>query len=242
MEPALKIIQNPKRDIIQINHADLLKKGYLVTNNDKSPFTEQYRQIKRTVIDKAFGTKSAPKKSDNSNLVMVTSPNEGEGKTFVSVNLALSSVLEKDKMVLLIDANVINPELNNTFGMHNCDGLVDFLLGDVECVGDIIYNTSISNLKIIPAGRPHHLTNEMLASDQMKNLTNELATRYSDRLVILDAPQVNGVTETSVVAGQVGQVLLVVQDKLTTITSAKQAKNKLPSENDVGIIINKRVE
>ena len=210
--------------------------------NDKSNFNEQYRQIKRTVIDKAFGTNNTPKKADNSNLVMVTSPSKGEGKTFVALNLALSSILEKEKTVLLIDANVISPSIHTELGFQANNGLVEFLLGEVNDISEVIYNTSIDNLKVIPAGQPHYLTNEMLASDKMKELTNQLASRYPDRLVIIDAPEVNSITETPILASQVGQVLLVVESNKTSLLSAKKAKKQLSAENDIGIIVNKRIE
>lgn len=233
---------NSSHKTIDINSDILIKKGYLSFKNDKSNFNEQYRQIKRTIIDKAFGSINTPKKAINSNLVMVTSPNKGEGKTFVALNLALSSVLEKEKTVLLIDANVINPALHKELGFEANNGLIEFLLGQVNDISDVIYNTSIENLKVIPAGKPHYLTNEMLASDTMKELTKQLASRYPDRLVIIDSPEVNSITETPILASQVGQVLLVVESNKTSISDVKQAKAKLSSENDIGIVVNKRIE
>lgn len=238
MEALNIVVTPPKTDIVNIDELRLFEKGYLVTSNDKSAFNEQYRQIKRAVIDQAFGS---TKKKENSNLVMVTSANKKEGKTFVAVNLALSSALEKNKTVLLIDANVINPTIHNEFDFESKNGLIEYLLGEIDDLSEVIYNTSIDNLKIIPAGKPHYLTNELLASDLMKKLTRELATRYPDRLVIFDAPEINNVAETSILSSQVGQVVFVAQANKTKLSSAKQACERLPEDTDVGIVINKRI-
>jgi protein-tyrosine kinase len=81
--------------MIDINPGELVNNGFLVCNNDKSDFNEQFRQIKRTVINKAFGTATVARANDNANLVMVSSANKGEGKTFVAVNMAISCALER---------------------------------------------------------------------------------------------------------------------------------------------------
>jgi protein-tyrosine kinase len=227
--------------MIDINPGELVKNGFLVCNNDKSDFNEQFRQIKRTVINKAFGTSTVARANDNANLVMVSSANKREGKTFVAVNMAISCALEKNKTVLLLDCNVINPQLDSLFNI-NCDkGLVGFLLGEVADLSEIIYSTSIPNLKIIPAGTPNFLTNELLASERMHILTNELSSRYPDRLVIVDSPELNGVSESSILASLMGQVILVAEAGKTPIHSLKSAKSVLAKHLEVGVVFNKKL-
>ena len=240
---ALKI-QNTEgqgRSVVNIDTQSLVEKGYLVASNDRSAFNEQYRQIKRVVIDKAFGKGDKPQAKDGSNLVMVTSPKEGEGKTFVSINLALSSALEKDKTVLLIDVNVVNPSVSKEFDFESPKGLIDFLLGDVEELSEVIHHTSIPRLKIIPAGNQHYLTNELLASDKMKTLFHELSTRYPERLVIFDSPAMNTITDTAILASEMGQMLLVVENNKTSMASAKKAKEMTPSNVEIGVVVNKKI-
>ena len=229
---------NPKK-IINIDKNHLVSEGYLSSESNKSDFNEQFRHIKRTIINNAFGTAAENKVNDNANLVMISSANKGEGKTFVAINLALISALEKDKTVLLIDSNVINPQINEVLDFECDKGLIEYLLGEVDNLSEVIYNTNIPNFKIIPAGKPHFLTNELLASERMKTLTMELSTRYSDRLVIFDSPEINNITETPVLAGLMGQGLIVAECRKTTMSSLKKAKESLPEKMVVGVVFNK---
>ena len=152
--------------------------------------------IKRKLINNAFGPLSST--LNHPNLILVSSTRPGEGKTFTSVNLALSIALEQDKTVLLVDTDVLRPNVARTLDIQVPLGLTDYLSGDDVKVNDILYSTNVERLKIIAAGRPHHLSTELLASDKMVALANEFASRYPDRIVIFDAPPLLGITETAV--------------------------------------------
>lgn len=225
---------------ITLDQEKLVNNGYLTISNNKSEVNEQFRQIKRTILNKAFGTAIHPAVNDKANLVLVTSPNKGEGKTFTAVNLALSSALEKDKTVLLIDANVINPGFYYTLNFNANKGLVEYLIGEVSDLSDVIYDTNIPNLKIIPAGTPNFLTNELLASERMSSLTDELSQRYKDRLVLFDSPELIGVTETSVLSAFVGQAIIVAESGKTSMASIKKAHSMLEKHIEIGVVFNKK--
>ena len=81
--------------------------------------------------------------------------------------------------------------------------------------------SSIEKLKLIPAGAPHHLSNELLASDKMASLAQELADRYPDRIVIFDCPPLIGVTETLVLANLMGQAVVVVEENKTKLADIR---------------------
>jgi len=183
---------------IYLNSESLIRRGYIFDGANRRVTQEEFRGIKRKLLNNAFGV--ASKTLKNSNLIMITSSKPNEGKTFVAINLALSIALEQDKTVLLIDADVLRPSLNNELEFSARQGLLEYLLSEVSELSDIIYSTNVKNLKIIPAGEPHNLTNELLASDRMVALAKELAERYSDRIVIFDCPPILGVTETPALA------------------------------------------
>ena len=177
----------------------------------------------------------------HSNLIMVSSAKPNEGKTFVAINLALSIALEQDKTVLLIDADVLRPSVVRELGVQDNPGIIDYLLGDSERVSDIIYDTDIDKLKLIPAGKPHHLSNELLASEKMATFANELANRYPDRIVIFDCPPLIGTTETLVLANLMGQALIVVEESKTTIADIQAATEHLNEDLALGLVLNKAI-
>ncbi|WP_286264185.1 XrtA-associated tyrosine autokinase [Thalassotalea atypica] len=226
--------------VININNDRLTERGFIHTGGDTTHIQEEFRHIKRKLINNAFGPVSKTLK--NSNLIMVSSSNPNEGKTFVSINLALSIALEQDKTVLLIDADVLRPSVHRELEFENNKGLLDYLRSDVSDLSEIIYSTSISNLKIMPAGTTHHLTNELLASDRMAKLARELADRYPDRIVIFDCPPLLGVTETPVLASLVGQGIVVVEESKTKLEHVKSATAQLDENLAVGFIINKTIK
>ena len=172
---------------------------------------------------------------------MVSSAKPNEGKTFVAINLALSIALEQDKTVLLIDADVLRPSVVRELGVEDSPGLIEYLLGKSEKVSDIIYNTDIDKLKLIPAGKPHHLSNELLASEKMATLANELANRYPDRIVIFDCPPLIGVTETLVLASLMGQGVIVVEESKSSIADIQTATRHLNEDLALGLVLNKAI-
>jgi len=220
---------------IKFSEKLLLEQGFCIGEADDSSLTHQFRRIKRVIINKAFTSSAGDKK----NLVLVTSPNEGEGKTFFCVNLALSVALEQDTTVLLIDANIKKPSLNNALGIEAKKGLMEYLTGEVDSIADVMIETSIRNLKIIPAGEVHFRATELLASEKMKQLTEELALRYPDRLVVFDAPHLIGVNETAVLANLMGQAIITVESNKTQIDNLKLIKSTINDNVDVGVVLNK---
>ncbi|GGW62547.1 XrtA-associated tyrosine autokinase [Alishewanella tabrizica] len=221
----------------QIDLQSLEQQGFVSLSTQRRLINEEYRVIKRKLINNAFGPLASTLK--HANLIMVSSSRPGEGKTFSSINLALSIALEQDKTVLLVDADVLRPKVSKTLGVKHEVGLTDYLLSSDISVADIMLNTNVPRLKLITAGTPHHLSTELLASDRMLRLAAEFANRYADRIVIVDAPPLLGVNETSVLAAMCGQAVLVVEENKTRLAEIEQCVTLLPTEMAVGFLINK---
>lgn len=224
----------------EIDLESLEERGFVALSKKRTVINEEFRNIKRKILNNAFGPIS--KTINNSNLILVSSSRANEGKTFSAVNLALSLALEKDKTVLLVDADVLKPSVSKTLGLGTNMGLIEYLTGEIENVSSVIYKTNIENLRVIPAGLPHHLSNELLSSDKMRQLTVEFATRYPDRIVIFDCPPLLGVNETTVMAEQCGQGILVVEESKTKVRDIKKAIDLLPKEMAAGLLMNKQTE
>ncbi|GAA5218516.1 XrtA-associated tyrosine autokinase [Corallincola platygyrae] len=222
---------------VSINLDLLRERGMVVPDQERSRIKEEYRYIKRRILNNAFNV--AGPLADNANLVMVTSPNPCEGKSFNAINLAMSIAHEQDRTVLLVDADVVRPSLTKELGIEAKPGLVDYLLGKVSDIGETICNTNIPRLKIIQAGQSHHLTSELLASDKMRALVTELGTRYPDRLVLFDCPPLLGVTEAHAMAQLSGQTVLVVSQGRTLKKDVQACIPLLNPESAVGLLMNR---
>ena len=183
---------------------------------------------------------------DNANMIMLTSSVSGEGKTFSAINLAMSIAMEKDKRVLLIDADVNKPSHHEIFGVETEYGLTDLLKGNVDDISKIIYKTNINSLSLMFAGSRTDYATELFASNAMESFVTDLSSRYEDRVIIFDsAPQLL-TTEAGVLASHMGQVVVVVEaeetaknlvnDSLDLLTNkiVLLLLNKVREKNDLG--------
>lgn len=232
-----QLVATTPRNYIEIDLQSLSNRNFVSIATERRLIYEEYRVIKRKLINNAFGGLSSTLKHPN--LILVSSSRPGEGKTFTSVNLALSIALEQDKTVLLVDADVLRPNVSRTLEISTPLGLTDYLSSTDVKAADIIYSTNVDRLKLITAGKPHHLSTELLASDKMIELVNEFASRYPDRIVIFDAPPLLGVNETAVLAGMCGQAVVVLEENKTKLNELDKALSLLPKELAVGFVINK---
>lgn len=222
---------------ITINVVELEKKGFVSINATRSGINEEYREIKRKLLKNAFGLLSST--IERANIIMVTSARPSEGKTFTAVNLALSIAAEQDKTVLLVDADVLKPNVLRTLNAKAESGLMEYLIGEVDDISEVLYHTNIDKLKVIPAGRSHHLSTELLASKKMEETIREFSSRYADRIVIIDSPPMLGINESAVLAGFAGQAVMVVEEGKSKLNDIQKAVARLNPEMAIGFVVNK---
>ncbi len=199
-----------------------------------SPMAEEFRTIKRPLLDNAFD-----KTVRNGNLIMVTSSLPGEGKTFCSVNLAMSIAMEMNRTVLLVDADVLKPSVLHHLGITADRGLMDLVQEKGVKVSDVLIRTNIENLTILPPGRHHKRATELLASNVMAGLLEDMAQRYPDRIILFDSPPLLVTTEASVLASHMGQIVMVVEAEKTPQPALKEALSLIESCDIVGLVLNK---
>ena len=217
----------------------LAKSGFLTPESGRTQLAEEMRHIKRPLlINVANGSASAER---NANLIMITSSRPSEGKSYTSLNLAMSIAKERDKTVLLVDADVAKPGVTRMLNFEAEKGLVDYLIDDSLGLSDVMVKTNVPSFRFIPAGRRHIHSTELLASESMMALAQDLSKRYPDRIVLFDSPPLLATSEASVLAGLVGQILMVVEAEKTTKQELDEALAQI-GQNDsqyIGLVLNK---
>ncbi len=193
---------------VEIDLDLLAKNGFVTSASLRTRIAEEFRIIKRPLIVNASNPRAS--EAARRNLIMVTSALPGEGKTFTAINLAMSMAAELDHTVMLVDADVRRPSVLNMLGLPPAPGLMEVVKSSME-LPDVILKTNVDRLSVLPSGIPHDQATELLASDGMQRLLDEIATRYADRIVIFDSPPLLLTTESRVLASRMGQIVFVVR-------------------------------
>ena len=205
----------------ELDLAKLARDGFVTPDIPRSRIADEFRIVKRPLIANATGKRAMPIK--NGNLIMITSSMPGEGKTFCSINLAMSIAMELDQTVLLVDADVARPSLPRVLGIPSGKGLLDALQSKSCDVDQACIRTNVEKLTILPSGTPHARATELLASEAMDRLLDDLAARNPDRIVIFDSPPLLVTTESRELATHMGQIVFVVQAETTLQRDVKLA-------------------
>jgi len=220
-----------------LNLERLRRMGILTPDVKRSQLAEEYRLIKRPLLGTIDG--KGAEVVANANLIMVTSALPGEGKTFSALNLAMSLAMERDRTVLLVDGDVAKPTAATRMGIEAKAGLIDLLAGSRQSLGEVMVQTDVPNLRVLPAGARHERATELLASERMARVMDELSTRYRDRVVIFDSPPLLLSSESAVLADRMGQIILVVAAEQTLQHLVSEALGRLAEEKIVGLLLNK---
>lgn len=205
---------------VELDLDALAAQGFLTPGAPRTQMADQYRVIKRPLIKNAMGKGSST--INHANLIMVTSALPGEGKSFTSLNLAMSIAAELDNTVMLVDADVARPSVLRMLGLPQGPGLLDVLEDSVD-MASVLLRTNIDKLTILPSGTPHPKATELLASDAMTALLEDMAKRYPDRIIIFDSPPLLLTTEARVLASHMGQIVVVVHADKTAQSAVQQA-------------------
>jgi len=210
--------------------------GYLIPGQHRTPLAEEFRHVKRPLLTLARDKGS---ESRRQTLIMVTSALSGEGKTFCAINLAMSVAAEIDGSVLLVDADVVQPNLLRRLGAPPMPGLLDLLADPALELSQVVAATNVPKLSILSAGTPNAMSTELLASEAMERLLASMAEDHPDRVVIFDAPPLLLTSEAQVLASRVGQVVMVVEAGRTPRQALAQAFVQLEACPVVMPLLNK---
>lgn len=222
---------------VHLDMENLRRNNILTADTENSIVAEEFRIVKRSLLLNAFAKGDA--EIENGNIIMVTSSQPNEGKTFCSLSLAMSMATERDLTVMMVDADVAKPDILQTLGINAGKGLIDVIENKDLDLRDCLIRTNIDNLTILPAGKKHNLTTELLASERMGEIIDEIAQRYNDRVIIIDSPPVLASSAASVLALHVGQVLFVVEAEKTGEAELKESLEMISACKNINLVLNK---
>ncbi|MFJ7186821.1 CpsD/CapB family tyrosine-protein kinase [Lysinibacillus xylanilyticus] len=210
------------------NTATTLARKLITVANSKSVVSEQFKTI-RTNINFSMPDKDIK-------TLLITSSTPGEGKSTVSSNTAVVFAQE-NKKVLLIDADMRKPTVHHTFNLNNSVGLAN-LLTRQAIVEQAVQKTEIEGLHIITSGPIPPNPAELLASNMMSNLIDELSKQYD--VIIFDAPPILSVTDAQILSNKCDGTIIVVNSGAAEKAGVLKAKEalELSQANILGVVLN----
>jgi protein-tyrosine kinase len=219
---------------IILDNDALRARGYFPEPDKNREFADQYRRIKRPLIDKALSGTAV----GESKVIMVTSALPGDGKTFTSINLALSMALERDISLLLVDADSAKRHISQLFGIDKQAGLLDALVNENLDAEALIVPTSTRGMSILPAGSSVTNATELLSSNRMRKIVTDLCTRNPRRILLFDSPPLLVTNEGSPLLKIAGQVVLVVRAGETPRHAVHAALALFDTQQAGGVVLN----
>jgi exopolysaccharide/PEP-CTERM locus tyrosine autokinase len=225
------------KESIVVDRDILAAEGILIAGEESAVLRDEMRRIKWPVLENAFG----PQRDiiPRGNVVMVTSALAGEGKTFTTINLAMSIAAERDIDVLLIDADIAKPHVSKVFGLDERPGVIDYLAGDLDSISDVIFGTDIPGLAVLPAGRHDEHASELIASATMSDFVSELNDRFARTIILFDTSPLLETNESQVLLRLAGQVLFVVAASKAPQPAVQEAVDLLGEDAVVNVIFNR---
>lgn len=208
----------------------VLKEKRIVAALESSPFSDAYKILRTQVMQRM--------QENGWNLLGITSPGPGEGKSLTAANLAVSLAMEANRTVLLVDADLRGPSVHTTFGLGTGRGLVDFLL-DQTPMAELLIHPGIQRLVLLPGGRPVAGSSELLTSPPMRALVKELKHRYASRIVLFDLPPLLNSADVLAFAPLIDTLLLVVEAGRTQVEMVERSLSLLNGVPIVGTVLNK---
>lgn len=209
----------------------ILREHRVMLTNKYGPFIDAYKILRTQVTQRL--------RENGWNVVGVTSPGHGEGKTLTAVNLAVSLAMETTQTVLLVDSDLQDPTVHQVFGLKNCPGLADYLLDD-QPVEDLLIHPGIGRFVLLPGGRALSNSTEILTSPKMLALVEELKHRYPSRVVVFDLPPLLHTADVLAFSPYTDALLMVVEEGKTTGEELKRALALIKGSRPVlGTVLNK---
>lgn len=230
-------VSAPKETVVTLKEVSEPKSKKGILKRKKNGFenldflvTEQFRMLKTRVLHSNNG--NPPPRT-----LLITSALPLEGKSMVAANLAVSLAQGVNEHVLLVDCDFRNPDVHRLFGLTPQKGLADYLSGNAE-IPEILLKTDTPKLTVLPVGKRPSNPLDLLASDKMKHLIQELRTRYNDRYIIFDSTPVQITSEPMVLLSQVDGILVVVKAGKTNREMVQRVIHDMERKRLLGIVLN----
>lgn len=221
----------------QVDRGWLREQGLIVPEGSTTTLLEEFRIIKRQLLVHAADLKRQ-KMGTAAQRILICSPLPGEGKTFCSVNLALSIASERETEVLLVDADMAKPSILSTLGLPGGPGLMDALTDDNADPAKFVIGTDIPGLWVLPAGDTTSSDSEYLRSSRTAKVLDRLTQGAPHRIVIFDSPPVLAASPAAELARHVGQAVLVARADRTGQGALEDAISLLAACPNIQLLLN----
>ena len=193
---------------------EVLRRNRVLAAFERGSFVDSYQLLRTQVLHRL--------RENNWSVLGVTSPRTHEGKTLTAVNLAITLAMEKTQTVMLIDAELQQPQVHALLGLGASTGLVDYVLEDMP-LEDVLVYPSLGRLVVLPGGRPIHRSADVLTSPRMAALLAEVKYRYPARIIVVDLPPLLTRADVLAIAPSLDALLLVVEEGATTRPDVEEA-------------------
>jgi exopolysaccharide/PEP-CTERM locus tyrosine autokinase len=219
---------------VAIDLISLRAQGYLPEEAEERRFADYCHRIKRPLVDRALSAGAR----QEARLILLTSALPGDGKTFMTVNLALSMARERDVTVLLVDGDLPRAHISCVLGMDGAPGLLNALRDDALDIESLVNDTDISGLEFLPAGGPSEGASELIASVRMRELASKLICRNPRRLVLFDSSPLVVSSEARALVQVPGQIILVARAGHTPRQAIVEALMHIDKSRLTGLVLN----
>jgi protein-tyrosine kinase len=222
---------------VKLNYPRLRESKISLPGDRNSVIFNEFRSVKRKLLPLATrnGTEQRAK-----NIVMVSSALPAEGKTFTSMNLAITLAAEKNLNVILVDGDVIRSSVTRYFTGQSGRGLLDLFSATSCKLDDVLHRCEdISNLHILFSGTQNDGAPEMFASARMAEICDLLSKRFPQSIVIIDSPPVLATSEPTSLATHVDHLIMVVAAGRSSRHQVETALSALTSCRSIYMLFNK---
>ncbi|HEX7854022.1 MAG TPA: CpsD/CapB family tyrosine-protein kinase [Sphingobium sp.] len=230
----LHIVHELRGERHLLDWATLNADGFVDPERPPTSLSEEFRIIKRQLLAQTFAADATAR----DRLVLINSAHPGDGKTWITINLALSLSAESDMEVLLIDGDFGKPSIATQLGLPDGPGFMDALADSSLDVADLVVRTDIPSLTVLRAGRQLHNDTEILASERTRAVLNGLVKGHPRRIVLFDSPPALAASAASELARHVGMVMLVVRADWTSDAALRDAVQLLSACPNIRAVLN----
>jgi protein-tyrosine kinase len=227
-----------KATAVTISADALAKAGLINRTHRRSRIAEEFRIVQSKLLREAFGGNGVAATA-RGNLILVTSARQGEGKSFVAINMAAGIARQGDRRVLLVDADIKPGSLGHMLGVSSAPGLLDLVRSGGRNIEELIVPTAVDNLDLLPLGVGVEGSAELFASKRMAALIEDLGRRYADRPIIFDSSPCLSSSNPNALAPIVGQVIVVVAAGNTQQGEIETALELVQNCPRVSLLLNK---
>ncbi len=172
------------------------------------------------------------------NIIMVTSICENSGNSFFARNIAVATAFDVSKTAILFDCSIGSNDVGDLFGLPDEKGIINYIFDNEARVEDIIHESGIKRLRIIPFGRSEQAIGEHFSHPRFQNLLSQLKHKYSERHLFIDAPPILESADSHILLSLCDQVVLVVPYGRANLSDIQAATDIIGKDKFKGVVFN----